>query len=180
VKVELGKYMSRADPEDELHCNFADIVSNALLQSAERLEERRLREHAIAEEQQVRWNNGVALLNRCARPLIEQAYRACTSRGLPAVFEHNFDKKAACPRMIFYCLGSYHPHSEGRGPVPASTKMILESDGENIRIGEANSFSTYAEKFRICENVADSVAAAFVVVLESYFRSCERLTPHVG
>lgn len=166
--------------EDKAAPKFATLVSTAQQRSAERKEQLRRRDEAIAREQQRRWDEGVALLNDQVRPLVERALQACVEEGIPAILEDNFHEKAATPRLLFYCSA---PGTEHNGqPVlgAESIKLVLESDGKSVRAGTASSFSTYADGMKICDDIDETVTTLFSAVLESYFESCERAERGLG
>lgn len=158
--------------------NFSEIVSSAQARSAERAEQRRMRDRAIAEQEQRRWDSGVAFLNVKVRPMLERALQACVEEGIPAILEDNFAEKASAARLLFYCSS---PVREQNGrPVlrGESDRLVLESDGTSLRAGKAKSFSTSPDSMRECEDIDEALTAFFSDVLESYFRSCEQCERH--
>lgn len=174
VKMSSATSLQASETEGQATPDFAEIVTNAQQQSAQRVEELRRRAHAIAREQQRRWDEGTVLLNEEVRPLVERALQACVEEGVPAILEDNFGEKAATPRLMFHCSAPTR-EVDGR-PVlgPVSIKMVIESDGKSVWAGTTNSFSTFADDMRKCDNVDETVTSLFSAVLESYFQSCER------
>lgn len=154
--------------------DFAAIISTEQERSAARKEEVRKRARAIAEEQQRRWDDGIAFLNSNVRPLLERALQACVEEGLPALVEDNFSEIAATPRLLFYCSSGLQDQDGCSTLGGESERLVLESDGSCLRAGLAKSFSSSPDAMRVCDSIEGEVMTLFSAVLQSYFQSCEQ------
>lgn len=167
---------SREDEQEaEGEACFSDLVASQRDRSAKRLEQRRERAKEIALEQQEQWARGMALLDEQARPILERALQACVEDQIPAVLSDNFDEQAVTPRLFFHCEGSDIMHEGHQIPGPVGRTMIVQSDGDCIRVGTAKTYSTYPDKMRVCEDLEEGLTDTFSAILESYFQSCERV-----
>lgn len=155
--------------------NFSDLVASQRKRSAERLEQRRQCASAIALKQHEQWTRGIALIEEMARPTLERALQACVDDQIPAVLTDNFGDQAVTPRLFFHCEGADTMHNDHQIPGAVSRTMIVQSDGDCIRVGIAKTYSTHPENMLVCEDVEEALIDAFSGILESYFDSCERV-----
>ncbi len=151
-------------PED-----FSTAISTARAKSEARIEAKRRRERKAAEQHRIRFDKGVSKLDQSIRPLLEQALQACVEDGIPAILEDNYGERAVRPRLTFYCQAPDFERDGQKIVGAASSKMIVESDGDQVIFGTARSFSTSPENMKQRDDLEDAVSESFAVVLETFF-----------
>ena len=167
---------SREDAQEaEGEANFSGLVASQRERSAERLEQRRRRAKEIALEQQEQWKRGIVLLDKQARPILARALQACVEDQIPAVLTDNFGDEAVTPRLFFHCEGADTIHEGQQIPGPVSQTMIVQSDGDCIRVGTAKTYSTYPDNMQAYEDLEEALTDMFSAIPESYFQSCEQV-----